>query len=181
MPVLRLDHTAIAVRDLRPAVRLWGEMLGGTYAQGRGEYRGFVQFTYPDRGRVELIFPTGPEETFLTCFLDRRGEGMHHMTFIVDDLEAEIARFKGGGYAVVDEDRSDPRWEEAFLSPRSTHARRAHPARRLDAGPGRPGRLLARRPGAGAGTRGRLMTESLPWRDHVSWARWRQGWAVAPT
>jgi methylmalonyl-CoA epimerase len=123
MPVLRLDHTAIAVRDLRPAVRLWGEMLGGTYAQGRGEYRGFgfVQFTYPDRGRVELIFPTGPEETFLTRFLDRRGEGMHHMTFIVDDLQTEIARFKGKGYAVVDEDRSDPRWEEAFLSPRSTH------------------------------------------------------------
>lgn len=123
MPVLRLDHTAIAVRDPRPAVRLWRDMLGGTFAQARGEYRGFgfVHFTYPDRGRVELIFPTSAEETFLTRFLARRGEGMHHMTFIVDDLAAEVARFRREGYAVVDEDLSDPRWQEAFLSPRGTH------------------------------------------------------------
>jgi methylmalonyl-CoA/ethylmalonyl-CoA epimerase len=123
MGVVRLDHTAVAVRDLRGALGLWGDMLGGTLAQAKGEWQGFgfVQLTYPERGRIELIFPTGDGETFLTRFLERRGEGLHHMTFMVDDLEREIARFRDQGYAVVDEDLSDPHWQEAFLSPRGTY------------------------------------------------------------
>jgi methylmalonyl-CoA/ethylmalonyl-CoA epimerase len=121
MGVLRLDHVAVAVRDPEPAVRLYGELLGGRYMQGRSDWKGFgfVQFEYPNGSRLEILFPASDSEGFLVKFLDRHGEGMHHVTFIVDDLPAEIARMRQAGYDVVGEDDSDPAWHEAFLSPRS--------------------------------------------------------------
>ncbi len=123
MAVIRLDHVAVAFRDPRPAVQLYGELLGGRYVQGSSDWRGFgfVQFEYPDGGRVEVIFPGPDRGGFLPRFLERRGEGVHHMTFVVDDLAAEVARFRETGYEVVGEDHSDPSWREAFLSPGSAH------------------------------------------------------------
>jgi methylmalonyl-CoA/ethylmalonyl-CoA epimerase len=46
-----------------------------------------------------------------------RGDGMHHTTFIVDDLPSEVARMRDAGYEVVGEDVSGPAWLEAFWGP----------------------------------------------------------------
>jgi 4-hydroxyphenylpyruvate dioxygenase-like putative hemolysin len=67
---------------------------------------------------VELLEPTG-ERGFLYEFLRRRGEGAHHMTFIVSDLRRAVERAQAAGLRVVDEDYRDARWQEAFISPRS--------------------------------------------------------------
>ena len=121
--IVRLDHVAVAVRDVRSAARLWGGLLGGRYVQGDPDWHGFgfLQFEWPNGSRIELISPASDRTGFVVKFLEKRGEGMHHMTFITDDLRAEVERFRAEGYRVVDEDYSWEPWQEAFLSPRGAH------------------------------------------------------------
>lgn len=123
MAILRLDHVAVAVADPAPAARLWGELLGGRYVQGVPDYNGFsfLQFEYPNGSRVEIISPASDPKGFVRKFLERRGEGLHHLTYVVDDLRAEVERFRVEGCRVVDEEYADPTWYEAFLSPRTAH------------------------------------------------------------
>jgi methylmalonyl-CoA/ethylmalonyl-CoA epimerase len=116
-----LDHTAIAVRDLQAALPLYRDLLGGVPSgYERISARGFMWLTlrYPNAGQVELLAPVG-DSGFLHTFLARRGEGAHHMTFIVHDLRHAVERARAAGLRVVDEDYSEPRWREAFISPRS--------------------------------------------------------------
>jgi methylmalonyl-CoA/ethylmalonyl-CoA epimerase len=116
-----LDHTAIAVRDLAAALPLYRDLLGGVPSgYERISDKGFMWLSlrYPNRGQVELIAPVG-EHGFLHTFLARRGEGAHHMTFLVRDLRHAVERARAAGLRVVDEDYREPRWQEAFISPRS--------------------------------------------------------------
>ena len=116
-----LDHTALAVRSIEAALPLYRDLLGGK-ATTREDFpeKGFSYLTlrYPSGGQIELLEPSG-EGGFLRDFLDRRGEGAHHITFIVRDLRQAVERARAAGLRVVDEDYRDPRWQEAFISPRS--------------------------------------------------------------
>jgi methylmalonyl-CoA/ethylmalonyl-CoA epimerase len=116
-----LDHTAIAVRDIDAALPLYRDLLGGVPSGfERLSAKGFMWLTlrYPNGSQVELLAPAG-EGGFLQEFLARRGEGAHHMTFIVRDLRQAVERARAAGLRVVDEDYRDVRWQEAFISPRS--------------------------------------------------------------
>lgn len=121
MSIVRLDHVAVAVRDPRSAARFFGGLLEGRFMQGLPDYHGFgfQQYMWPNGSRVEVISPGSDRTGFVLRFLEKRGEGMHHMTFITDDLRAEVERFRSEGFRVVDEDHSDPNWREAFISPSS--------------------------------------------------------------
>src|ERR1700730_16463489 len=115
-----LDHTAIAVRDMQAALPLYRDLLGGTPSGfERISHKGFawMSLRYPNGSQVELLAPIG--DGFLSEFLAKRGEGPHHMTFLVRDLRQAVARAKAAGLRVVDEDYHEPRWQEAFISPRS--------------------------------------------------------------
>jgi methylmalonyl-CoA/ethylmalonyl-CoA epimerase len=125
VPELQLDHVAVAVRSIRAAVPLFRDALGGEYVMGGdsdgGDLDGgwrWVQFRFPG-GKVELLEPLG--EGFLSRFLERRGEGLHHVTFKTDDIEAAIAHVEGLGYELVDVNLENPRWQEAFLRPSKAH------------------------------------------------------------
>jgi methylmalonyl-CoA/ethylmalonyl-CoA epimerase len=116
-----LDHTAIAVRDLQAALPLYRDLLGGVPSGfERISTKGFMWLTlrYPNGSQVELLAPSG-DSGFLHDFLARRGEGVHHMTFIVRDLKHAVERARAAGLRIVDEDYREPRWQEAFISPRS--------------------------------------------------------------
>jgi methylmalonyl-CoA/ethylmalonyl-CoA epimerase len=69
---------------------------------------------------VELLAPLGPSG-FLQDFLERHGEGVHHLTFRVADLRAAVEGARAAGLRVVDENYDEPAWQEAFVSPRSAH------------------------------------------------------------
>jgi methylmalonyl-CoA/ethylmalonyl-CoA epimerase len=119
--VAALDHTAIAVRDLQAALPLYRDLLGGVPSGfERISDKGFMWMTlrYPNGSQVELLAPSG-EAGFLHDFLAWRGEGAHHLTFIVRDVRRAVERARAAGLRVVDEDYRDPRWQEAFISPRS--------------------------------------------------------------
>lgn len=99
----RLDHLGIAVRDLTAAMATYGAGLGLT---------DWEIIDLPERsmqvavGRVgdtllELITPTSPAAAF-SKFLDERGEGIHHIAYEVDDLEAALAQLEASGVRLID-------------------------------------------------------------------------------
>ena len=90
MPQLQLDHVAVAVRSIKAALPLYRDALGGEYLMGGdadGSWR-WVQLRFPGGGKVELLEPL--EEGFLTRFLERYGEGLHHITFKTDDIREAV-------------------------------------------------------------------------------------------
>jgi methylmalonyl-CoA epimerase len=120
LDVLAFDHTAIAVENIDVALRVYGALLGGELIR-RTEHvaRGFgvALLRYPNGAMVELIEPIG--EGFVRTFIDRRGEGVHHLTFLVADVRAAVAQAAAAGLRVVGENYDRPKWREAFISPSS--------------------------------------------------------------
>ena len=88
-----LDHTAIAVHSIEAALPLYRDVLGGDPQElSHSPENGFSTLTlrFPHGGGIELITPLGPTG-FVQDFLARRGEGVHHITFLVEDLAASVA------------------------------------------------------------------------------------------
>src|SRR5213080_2246678 len=97
-----LDHTALAVRDIDTALPLYRDLLGGAPSGfERLSDKGFAWLTlrYPNGSQVELLAPVG-QGGFLNAFLAKRGEGPHHMTFLVRDLRTAVKRAKAAGLRV---------------------------------------------------------------------------------
>lgn len=113
-----LDHVAVAVPSIDAALPRWHERLGGVLLP---PYRrpDFVarQLRYPGGGKVELLAPATPGAGFVADFLARRGSAVHHLTVVVDDLDAALAALRRAGIEPVDEDRDDEWWHEAFVRP----------------------------------------------------------------
>jgi catechol 2,3-dioxygenase-like lactoylglutathione lyase family enzyme len=116
-----LDHTAFAVSDAVAWARRLRRELGAAPVAGEAlaEFR-WVQLGLAGGGaKLELLEPAGPG--FLTRFLERHGEGPHHLTFTVPDLREAVARVRELGLTVVGEQYGDPGWQEAFVSPDAVH------------------------------------------------------------
>jgi len=121
MPEFRFDHVGIAVHSIKPALKLYRDALDGEYLMG-GEPDGtwrWLQLRYPGGGKIELLEPLG--EGFLSRFLETHGEGLHHITFKTDDIEAAISVLEQKGFELVDVNIDNPHWKEAFLRPSKTH------------------------------------------------------------
>lgn len=118
--VKRFDHVSWAVRDIRNVLPLV-ELLGGRFYQGadhpRNRFR-WVQFHLP-QGLLEIMSPLD-EESFLHRFIEQRGEGLHHLTFQVDDLTEAVEKAEEKGFKVTGLHFTE-HWSEAFLHPRSTN------------------------------------------------------------
>lgn len=122
MPEFRLDHVAVAVHSIKPALRLFMDGLGGEYLMGGEDQQTWrwFQMRYPGGSKIELIEPLR-EESFLTKFLNKRGEGLHHITFKTDDIHAAITHIQHLGYELVDINTNNPGWKEAFFRPSKSH------------------------------------------------------------
>lgn len=121
-----LDHVAFATRDAADPLRTLVGELGGTVLTGGDAigFRSMQVFLGSDHGgmKVELLEPWAIEQTdFLERFLARHGNGVHHLTFKVDDLEAYLGEVADHGLTPVSVDLRDPVWREAFLLPRDAH------------------------------------------------------------
>ncbi|RLE12452.1 MAG: VOC family protein [Actinobacteria bacterium] len=120
----RFDHVSIAVHDIDVAQALV-DLLGGTHIGGglshAGDFR-WIQFDLPEQGRLEMISPlVEDEDNFLNKYLNEHGEGVHHLTFKVTDIEEAVAKAKELGFTVVGFDDSNAEWKEAFVHPASAH------------------------------------------------------------
>lgn len=98
----KLEHIGIAVADLDEAERIFGDVLGSP-AYKREDVAGeavLTAFFAAGDSKVELLVPTSSDSA-IAKHLEKRGPGLHHLAFHVDDLELELARLQDKGYRVV--------------------------------------------------------------------------------
>jgi methylmalonyl-CoA/ethylmalonyl-CoA epimerase len=101
--VRAVHHVALAVEDLDEAVETYRSLFGAEVElRGRLESQG-VEAAYLrlGTGRVELVSPLG-KDTPVGRFLARRGPGMHHVGFAVDDVAAAVGELAATGVEVID-------------------------------------------------------------------------------
>jgi methylmalonyl-CoA/ethylmalonyl-CoA epimerase len=120
---LNLHHLGIAVDDLDAAILVYADLFGATLEhRERVEDQGVEAAALRVGGsRIELLQPLGPD-TPVGRFLAKRGPGMHHMAFEVEDLAAELERLKAHDVVLIDE---QPRrgmfgLQVAFVHPEAT-------------------------------------------------------------
>ena len=118
-----LDHVGIAVHSLDDSLPVFESITGGKgYGRERVEEQGVeVVFLGSGDGRLELLAPTR-DDSAVARFLAKRGAGMHHLCYRVDDIVAELDRYRAAGARLIDE---APRPGAAghlvaFIHPRST-------------------------------------------------------------
>ena len=99
----RVDHVAIAVKSLDEAASFYGEVLGlPAHGRERVEDQSVdIAFFGEEPGRIELISPF--RDGAIARFLDKRGEGLHHVAVRVADLEVALAGLKAKGVPLIDE------------------------------------------------------------------------------
>ena len=124
MPPLRIDHVAIAVADLDSALAHFREVWGLVpSARERVDDQGVEEALMPLEGAaVQLIAPSEPESTGAR-FIARRGEGLHHIAYEVDDLALALAELKRKGVELIDREprRGGGGHLVAFVHPRGHH------------------------------------------------------------
>jgi methylmalonyl-CoA epimerase len=120
---LNLHHLGIAVDDLDAAILVYSDLFGATLEhRERVEDQGVEAASLRvGESRIELLQPLGPE-TPVGKFLAKRGPGMHHLAFEVEDLPAELERLKAHDVLLIDE---QPRrgmfgLQVAFVHPEAT-------------------------------------------------------------
>ncbi len=119
----RIDHTGVAVDDLDAAIKLYEEVLGMPLVHRETVAEQGVEAVLLDvgDGHVELLSPLG-EDTPVGKFLARKGPGLHHVAYAVEDIEATLDQLSAAGVELID---AKPRVGirsslVAFLHPRST-------------------------------------------------------------
>ena len=122
MKIKRLAHIGIAVKDIQEVAKVYTELLPLqlTDTEPVGELRtGFIPV---GETNLELVMSTTPEGT-MSKFIAKRGEGVHHLAFEVDDLDAAVAELKAKGVPLTAEEP----WRGAhgarvmFIHPKATH------------------------------------------------------------
>jgi methylmalonyl-CoA epimerase len=100
----RIDHVGVAVADMDAALALYRDALGLPLAHRETVEEQGVDAALLDVGEshVELLAPLGPE-TPVGKYLARKGPGLHHVAYAVDDIDAELARLREAGLRLIDE------------------------------------------------------------------------------
>lgn len=98
----KIDHLGIAVKDLPAAIARYGALTGAPpqHVEEVPSQHVKVAMFQVGEARVELLSATSPESA-IAKFLDKRGEGMHHVCFKVPDLEKALARLQQEGLEVL--------------------------------------------------------------------------------
>ena len=118
-----IDHIGVAVEDLDAAIALYENEYGMKLVHRETVTEQGVEAVLLDVGEshVELLAPLGPD-TPVGKFLAKKGPGLHHVAYRVDDVEAELVRLKAAGVRLIDETpRTGIRGSSVgFLHPAST-------------------------------------------------------------
>ncbi len=104
MFVSKLDHIGIAVHSLEAALPFYREILGMPFegVEEVAEQKVKVAFLGVGESRIELLEPTSPESP-VAKFLEKNGEGIHHLAYRVEDLAKTLANLKSAGTRLIDE------------------------------------------------------------------------------
>ena len=122
--MLKIEHIGIAVRDLEKSNALFTALLGaGPYKEEEvTSERVKTSFFRMGASKVELLEATGAESA-ISRFIDKKGEGIHHIAFEVKDIRAEMRRLAAAGFQLLNEEPkrgADDKWV-CFLHPKSAN------------------------------------------------------------
>ena len=120
----RIEHVALAVADLDEAIAHYRDLWGLDVAhRERVEDQGVEEAMLPlGESHLQLLGPTG-DDTVVGKFIARKGEGLHHIAYEVDDLESTLAELKSKGVPLIDEKprRGGRGHSVAFVHPKGNH------------------------------------------------------------
>ena len=121
---MKIEHLGIAVKSLGLSDELFTKLLGKeSYKQESVEREGVTTSFYEvGESKIELLEATNTESP-ISKFIEKRGEGIHHIAFGVDDIKAEVERLKNAGFIFISEEPKDGADNKlvVFLHPKSTN------------------------------------------------------------
>lgn len=121
---MKIEHLGIAIKSLETSDNLFAKLLGkSSYKQESVEREGVTTSFYQlGESKIELLEATNPESP-IAKFIDKKGEGIHHIAFGVKDIRAEIERLKAEGFVFISEEPKDGADNKmvVFLHPKSTN------------------------------------------------------------
>ncbi|TNE55464.1 MAG: methylmalonyl-CoA epimerase [Bacteroidetes bacterium] len=119
----KIEHLGIAVSDMEASLKVYETLLGTTcYKQEEVASEGVLTaFLKIGETKIELLQATKPDSP-IAKFIEKKGQGIHHIAFDVDDIHAEIKRLSEEGYELIHQEPKDGADGKiiAFLHPRST-------------------------------------------------------------
>jgi methylmalonyl-CoA/ethylmalonyl-CoA epimerase len=119
--IKRVHHIGIAVNNLKESAALYEELLGvaATIEDAPCQKVTEAIFKFGNEAEISLLEPTGPDSA-VAGFLEKRGEGLHHIAFEVDDIDKELEAMRRKGFRLIDEvAREGVEGRIAFLHPKS--------------------------------------------------------------
>jgi len=120
---MKIDHIAIAVNDVESATKEYQEALGADDVEFETiETEGVkVAIIHLENGRIELMQPTN-DNSPIKKFLEKKGEGLHHMALQTDDIEGEVSRMETCGIQFLGKIRPGSAGTKVvFIHPKSLH------------------------------------------------------------
>lgn len=125
MPINKIEHIGIAVTDLDASEKLFEQLLGTpAYKREAVESEGVItSFFKIGEVKIELLAATNPESP-IAKFIEKKGEGIHHIAFDTNHIEAEIANKVNLGFQTIHQTPKDGADNKkiAFLHPKSTNS-----------------------------------------------------------
>lgn len=120
----KIEHIGIAVKDLEASNDLFAKLFGKPHYKIEAVESEGVNTSFFDVGsnKIELLEGTNPESP-ISKFIAKKGEGVHHIAFAVDDIMSEIKRLKSEGFIVLNEipKKGADNKLVAFLHPKSSN------------------------------------------------------------
>ena len=120
----KIDHIGIAVKKLSASIPLFEKLLNSPCYKTEVVENEQVNTAFFKKGesKIELVEAYAPG-SIINTFIEKKGEGLHHIAFEVDDIEAEVKRLVNSGFSLLNEIPKEGADNKlvCFLHPKSTH------------------------------------------------------------
>ena len=123
MKPIKINHVAIVVQDIDAALNFWEQTFGLKldHVEDVPSQKSKVAFLPLGESEIELVQPT-TSDSGLANFLEKRGEGMHHICIEVSDIDATLAELKSKGVRLINEIPEElPGRKMAFIHPKAAN------------------------------------------------------------
>ncbi|MEO0124040.1 MAG: methylmalonyl-CoA epimerase [candidate division WOR-3 bacterium] len=120
---MKISHIAIAVKNITESLKIWQDIFGLKLIKviDVPDQKVKVAMLEVDDMHIELLEPLNPDST-VAKFIEKKGEGLHHIAFAVDNIEATMEQVKKSGIKLIDEKPRKGAMDSkiAFIHPQST-------------------------------------------------------------
>lgn len=120
---MKVEHIGIAVKSLAESRKLYESLFPGIVckAEEYPELGNNVMFLYADNVKIELLEPTS-DDSPIGKFIAKRGEGIHHIAYQVDDLDKKMAELRAKGFTLLTKDhyKGAEGFNVIFVQPKET-------------------------------------------------------------